>query len=167
VNANISSSRQRGLNHKRLSASHSRDNCIRFITVQAEDRWPVNSCHSHSDTSNPKESLKISSQWTKEYPDNRSLQVIEQNASLTTHAVVISDNEENICPISTSSQPVSGYRPTGVWYPEYREFNWKHSPDARQATFPHTTTHSRECGGNKLSLSNMLNYEGTKTEANR
>lgn len=116
VNTNIQSSMQREvLNHKRLSSSHSHDKVTSFITVLAADRWPVNSYHSYCVTNNPNGTLKISSQFTEVYPDNRTLQIIEVNFSLTTHVlrtVVITDTEENtICRISVHSRPVSGYQP--------------------------------------------------------
>jgi len=102
---------------------------IRFITVLAADRWPVNSYHSNSVTNNPDGTLKISSQFTEVYPDNRTLQVIEVNASLTTHAlraVVITDTEENIiCRISIRSHPVPGYWPTGAWYTDIQAVQLK------------------------------------------
>ena len=113
-----------GLNHKRLSSSHSHDNVVRFITVLAADRSPVNSFHSNV-TNNPNGNLIISSQFTEVYSDNGTLQVSEVNVSLTTHvlrAVVITDTEENIiCWISIHSHPVSGYWPNGAWYTGYRE----------------------------------------------
>ena len=113
VNKNVSSSTQsEGLNHKRLSSSHSHDNVIRFIAVLAADRSPVNYYHSNSVTNNPNVNLKISSRFTEVYPDNRTLQVSEVNVSLTTHvflAAVITDTEGNIvCRISIRSHPVSG-----------------------------------------------------------
>jgi len=160
VITNISNSMQReGLNHKWLSSSHSHDNVIRFITVLAADHWPVNSYHSNGVTNNPNGTMKIPSQFTEVYPDNRTLQVIEVSVSLTKYvlrAVVITDTEENIiCRISTHSHSVSGYWSTGAWYTGYREFNWKHSPDARQATLPHTTSHARE-GVGKTSFNSPI-----------
>jgi hypothetical protein len=127
-----------------LIVSH--DNVIRLLAGKS-------TTNSNSVTSNPNVTLKISSQFTKVYPDNRTLYIIEVNVSLTTHilrAVVRKDTEENMCRISIRSHPVSGYWPTDAWYTGYREFNWKHSPDAWQATFPHTASHARQGVGKNL-----------------